>query len=440
MPKYKISIFGLGYVGTVTAACFSQMGYSVIGVEPNEKKVNMINSGESPVIEKGIDKMISEGVKAERIIATKDSLAAVLNSDISFICVGTPSNPNGSLNLTFLKEVSFEIGHALKKKKNYHLVVFRSTMLPGTIEDILLPIIEKYSSKTVGIDFGIVMNPEFLREGSAVFDFYNPPKIILGVLNEDDAKKLIELYKDIDAPMKITSIKIAEMVKYVDNVFHSLKVTFANEVGRLCKKMEIDSHEVMDIFCLDTKLNLSSYYLKPGFAFGGSCLPKDLSALIYKAKRIDVELPLINSIPISNELQIKMAFRHILSWKKKRIGILGFAFKEDTDDLRKSPMVKLIELLLGKGYKLKIYDEYVSLSKLLGANKEFIEEKIPHISNLMVNDIDSVIDFSEIVIIGTRSEKFARVLHRLRSSQVVLDLVRIAPNPETKAIYNGICW
>ena len=435
-----ISIFGLGYVGTVTAACFAQKGYFIIGVDPNELKIKIIKEGRSPIIEKDVESILAKAITQRRIQVTTDSYQAILASEISFICVGTPSDTNGSLNLTYLKKVSSEIGDALKTKKDYHRIVFRSTMLPGTIESVLIPIIEKRSSKVAGIDFGVVMNPEFLREGTAVADFYDPPKTVIGALNEEDGKELATYYKGIDAPLIITSIKVAEMIKYVDNVFHALKIVFANEVGNLCKVLDVDSLEIMDIFCLDIKLNLSSYYLKPGFAFGGSCLPKDIRALNYKAKTLDVQLPVINSISLSNELHIKGAFQRILSWGKKKIGVLGIAFKEDTDDLRESPMIELIELLIGKGYELKIYDKYVSLAKLFGANKDFIEKRIPHISKLMVSDFSSIVDFSEILIIGTKDEDFLNIFSSLHEDQIVFDFVGIAKQLKIKAKYEGICW
>lgn len=436
----KISIFGLGYVGAVSAACFANEGHSVIGVDTNKSKVNIINSGRSPIIEKDLESMISKAVKTGGLRATNDSTDALLNSDISLICVGTPSNSNGSLDLKYVKRVAHEIGLILKEKNTYHIVVARSTMLPGTIEDTVIPILEETAGKKAGIDFGIAINPEFLRESTAVYDFYNPPKTVIGALPSKDADIIAGLYKDINAPLIKTSVKIAEMVKYVDNIFHALKITFGNEIGNICKALNIDSHAVMNIFCQDTKLNLSSYYFKPGFAFGGSCLPKDVRALTYKAKNLDVDIPVINAIFPSNNQQIKNALHRVIALGKKKIGVLGFAFKAGTDDLRESPIVELIETLLGKGYSVKIYDKNVTLAKLYGANKEFIEKRIPHIAELMVEDINNILNHAEVVIIGNKSKEFVDILPKLKPEQYVIDLVRISEEINTKANYDGLCW
>jgi len=422
----KISIFGLGYVGAVSAACFANEGHNVVGVDTNKTKVDIINSGRSPIIERDLESMIAKAVKSGKLRATNDSKDALLNSDISLICVGTPSNSNGSLDLKYIKRVSHEIGLILTKKNEYHIVVARSTMLPGTIENTIIPILEETTGKKVGIDFGVAINPEFLRESTAVHDFYNPPKTVIGALESRDADIVAELYTNINAPLIKTSIKIAEMVKYVDNSFHALKITFGNEIGNICKALNIDSHAVMNIFCQDTKLNLSPYYFKPGFAFGGSCLPKDVRALTYKAKNLDVDIHVINAIFPSNNQQIKNALHRVIALGKKKIGVLGFAFKAGTDDLRESPVVELIETLLGKGYSIKIYDKNVTLAKLYGANKEFIEKRIPHIAELMVEDINNILNHSEVVIIGNKSKEFVDILPKLKSEQYVIDLVRIS--------------
>jgi len=436
----RISIFGLGYVGTVSAACLAQMGNIVIGVDIDPIKVKLVNIGKSPVIEKDLEPLISSNVKAGRLRATTDSNEAIQGTETSLICVGTPSAENGNIDLTYLKRVSREIGMSLAIKDSYYLVVIRSTVLPRTVEENIIPILERYSGKQAGKDFGVAFNPEFLREGTAVYDFFHPPKIVIGSMNADDAEKVAQLYKGIDAPLFQTNIKTAEMVKYVDNVFHALKVTFANEIGLICKSLNIDSHEVMNIFCQDTKLNLSPYYLKPGFAFGGSCLPKDLRALTYLARHRDLNLPVINAIIPSNQSHIQYALELIRKKGKKRIGFLGFAFKAETDDLRESPIVTLIEILLGQGFEIQIYDKNVNLARLTGANKRFIEEKIPHIAALMRDDINEVISFAEIIVIGNKCQEFTDILPRLQPHQHILDLVRIAKKFETKAKYEGICW
>lgn len=436
----KISIFGLGYVGTVMAACLARAGHLVTGVDTNRTKVEIFNQGRSPIIEKDLDPLIAAGVREGRLRATADGRASILDSDISFICVGTPSNPNGSLDLKFIERVTFEIAEVLKDKTGPHIIAIRSTVLPGTTEMTVIPILERVSGKKAGRDFGVIVNPEFLRESSAVDDFYNPPKTVIGASEDRDAERIAAIYQGIKAPLVKTSLRVAEMIKYADNAFHALKVVFSNEMGNICKALDIDSHEVMNIFCRDTKLNLSPYYLKPGFAFGGSCLPKEVRALLYKAKTLDVDVPMLKAVLESNELQVKLAVRHIIHLGKKRIGVLGFAFKAGTDDLRESPIVDLIEILLGKGYPIKIYDQQVSLAKIFGANKEFIEKRIPHIADLMVNDLENVVRNSEVIVIGNKSEEFAGIMPLLREDQHVLDLVRIQETVRTKARYEGICW
>jgi GDP-mannose 6-dehydrogenase len=436
----KVSIFGLGYVGAVTAACLAKEGFDVTGIDPSETKVGIINAGRSPIIESELEPMITAGVKEGRLRAVSGSREAILASEISLVCVGTPSKNNGSLDLKYIERVCREIGLTLEEKRSYHIVVFRSTMLPGTTEDIIIPLLEKASGKMEGKDFGVVFNPEFMRESTSVHDFYNPPKSVIGSRREGDARVVAGLYKNISAPLVLTSLRVAEMVKYVDNTFHALKVTFGNEIGNICKALNIDSHEVIDIFCMDTKLNLSPYYLKPGFAFGGSCLPKDLNALAYKAVTLDVHAPLIQSIHASNELQIRNAVNRVITYGKKKVGILGFAFKAGTDDLRRSPVVELIEMLLGKGYSIKIYDGAVSLAKLFGANKEYIENRIPHIADLMVSDIKEIVEHAEVIVIGNKSPEFVEILPSLSEGQHVLDLVRISRDVQTRAKYEGICW
>ncbi|HZI86869.1 MAG TPA: UDP-glucose/GDP-mannose dehydrogenase family protein [Pyrinomonadaceae bacterium] len=436
----KLSVFGLGYVGCVSAACFADDGNEVIGVDVNPTKVEIINSGKSPIIEDGINEVMARVVKSGRLLATTDSERAILGSDLSLVCVGTPSNQNGSLYLRHVEQVCREIGSVLKSKKQRHIVVIRSTMLPGTVENTVITALEETSGKKAVKDFGICINPEFLREGSSLKDFYAPPFTLIGADDEETIASVRSLYAKINATVFVTSLKTAEMVKYVCNCFHALKVSFANEVGNICKALQIDSHEVMDVFCQDTKLNLSPYYLKPGFAFGGSCLPKDLRAINYKAKELDVEVPVLSAILPSNRLQIERAVEMVIRSGKKRVGVLGFSFKAGTDDLRESPMVTLIETLIGKGYDLAIYDRDVSLARLVGANKEYIEREIPHISKLMRDTIDAVLTDSEIIIIGNQADEFRSVAERLQNDQQLIDLVRLFNDRTSNENYQGICW
>jgi GDP-mannose 6-dehydrogenase len=437
----RLSVFGIGYVGCVSAACFAKAGHDVIGVDLNQTKVDIINSGKSPIVEAGIDELIAAMVAAGRLRATTDPAAAIMNSDASLVCVGTPSNANGSLDLDHVKHVCEEIGATLRAKAARHTVVIRSTMLPGTIESLVAPALETSSGKKAGSDFGVCINPEFLREGSSLKDFYAPPFTLIGTDEEETAKLVRELYVGIEAPLFVTALKTAEMVKYACNCFHALKVSFANEIGNICKAIGIDSHEVMNVFAQDTKLNLSPYYLTPGFAFGGSCLPKDLRAINYKAKQLDVEAPVLSSILPSNRLQIERAVNMVLQTGKKRVGVLGFSFKAGTDDLRESPMVTLIETLIGKGLQLAIYDRDVSLAKLFGANKQYIEREIPHISQLMRSSVDEVVNDSEVLVIGNKAKEFRAIEGRVRKDQVLIDLVRLFDKPIGEAgLYQGICW
>ena len=435
----KISIFGIGYVGCVSAGCFARAGHDVIGVDVNPAKVEIINSGASPIVEPQINELIRDVVKTGKLSATTDSSQAVKSTEISLVCVGTPSKPNGSLDLGHVRRVSEQIGAALTGQSERHTIVIRSTMLPGSVESVVQPAIESTSGKKAGKDFGLCVNPEFLREGTSLKDFYAPPFTLIGVGEEQTAKIVSSLYSEIEAPVFTTSIKTAEMVKYVSNCFHALKVSFANEIGNICKALELDSHEVMSIFCADTQLNLSSYYLKPAFAFGGSCLPKDLRAVTYKAKELDVEVPLLTAISVTNRLQVERALDMILRTGNKRVGILGFSFKAGTDDLRESPMVTLIETLIGKGLDLVIYDRDVSLARLVGANREYIEHEIPHIAKLMRSSIDEVLSAANTIVIGNKSEEFRQIDSRLRPDQTVIDLVRLFDRPSGNS-YQGICW
>ena len=437
----RISVFGLGYVGSVSAACFAADGHSVVGVDPNETKVALVNDGKAPVVEKDLGEMMETMVAAGRLKATQDPSAAVLETDLSMICVGTPSQPNGSLDVGHVVSVCREIGAALAAKRSYHVVVVRSTVLPGTVRDSALPVIEESSGKQAGRDFGFANNPEFLRESTAIYDFHNPPKTVIGEIDKRAGDAVERLYRSVDAPMIRTSIEVAEMVKYADNAWHGLKVAFANEIGNVCKKPSIDSHQVMDIFCRDTKLNLSPYYLKPGFAFGGSCLPKDLRALMYKARSLDLELPVIGSVLPSNNIQVERGVNMIIEKGRKRVGFLGFSFKAGTDDLRESPQVEVIERLIGKGYDLKLYDRNVNLAKLMGANKDYIQKAIPHISRLMVDSVDEVLAHGEVIVVGNGDQAFADVPQRLNQDQFLIDMVRVADaGGALNGQYDGINW
>ncbi|MEQ1579232.1 MAG: UDP-glucose/GDP-mannose dehydrogenase family protein [Steroidobacteraceae bacterium] len=436
----RVSIFGLGYVGAVSAACLAADGNDITGVDKNASKVALLNEGKPPIVEAGAGELIAKAHGEGRLRATTDAMQAIAGSEISLVCVGTPSESNGSLDLRFVRNVCEEIGQAIGTLGRYHTVVIRSTILPGTMRTIIVPELERHSGKKAGVDFGVCFNPEFLREGTAVHDHYHPPKTVVGETDSRAGDQLLKLYAGLPGPVIRTSLETAEMVKYVDNTWHALKVGFANEIASLCKPLRIDSFEVMNIFCQDTKLNLSPYYLRPGYAFGGSCLPKDVRALRYRARSVDVELPIINAILPSNEIHTRRGIDLVMSQNKKRIGVLGFSFKAGTDDLRESPLVTLIEQLLGKGYDILIYDRNVSMARLTGANRDYILNHIPHISKLMRDRIDDVLDHAEVVVIGNADAEFAAVPGRLRPGQKIIDLVRVSKEVAPDVQYEGLCW
>lgn len=432
----NISIFGLGYVGCVSLGCLAQNGHNVIGVDVEQSKVDFINNGKPTIIEKDIDKLIRKAYKQKKIKATIDYIDAVLNSEISILAVGTPSTSEGHLNLRYIYKVAEEIGEALKQKNEFHIIAIRSTVLPGTNKKVG-EVIERISGKKRNESFAIVSNPEFLREGSAVNDFQNPPLTVIGSDNKKALDIMERLYSKINAPIQKVKIKEAEIIKYVNNSFHALKISFANEVGNICKKLDIDSHTVMDIFVMDRKLNLSSYYFKPGFAYGGSCLPKDLKALSTISHDHYLTSPIIESIEKSNFNQKQNAIKIIESYSKKNIGILGLSFKVGTDDLRNSPIVEVAEYFYGKGYRIFIYDKNVNLSKLTGTNKDYIDKHIPHLSELILDDIEKVIMSSDIIIINQKIPNID-IFIRNYPSKIFVDLAYVTNKKHDN--YEGICW
>jgi GDP-mannose 6-dehydrogenase len=436
----KISVLGLGYVGAVSAGCLARDGHEVIGVDPERTKVELINAGRTPIIEKDIGPIIAEQVAAARLRATAELAHAVRHTDLSLVCVGTPSQPNGGIDLKYVRRVCEEIGRTLATHHGAPVIVMRSTMLPGTMREVVIPTLEKFSGKRAGEEFGVCINPEFLREGTAVHDYYHPPKTVIGELTRASGDLLASVYAGMPGPMIRTDIETAEMVKYADNAWHALKVGFANEIGNLCKGVGVDAHKVMDIFCQDRKLNLSAYYLRPGFAFGGSCLPKDVRALLYKAKTLDLSLPILSAVLPSNQLQIERGLQAVIDKGGRKIGILGFSFKAGTDDLRESPMVELAERLIGKGYDLRVYDRNVSLAAVHGANRDYILNKIPHISRLMVATIEEVLAHAQTIVIGNASPEFAHVPRRIGEHHTVIDFVRVCDSRTIAGVYEGICW
>lgn len=438
--RMRVSVFGLGYVGCVSAACFAREGFHVVGVDVNQAKVADIAEGQSTIVEDGIAELVKEVVNSGRLTATSDTVRAVLDTDISLICVGTPSRPNGDIDLQYIERVCEEIGAALADKPENHIVVIRSTVLPGTIEDLVIPTIERSSGKLVDQGFTVCSNPEFLREGSSIRDFHDPPFTLIGSSSAGAGEQVAQLYAAIEAKVFLTDIRVAEAVKYVCNCFHGMKIGFANEIGNACKAMGIDSHEVMSIVCEDTKLNISPAYLKPGFAFGGSCLPKDLRALAYRARQLDVPTPILSSILEANRQQVERGISMVLATGVRRVGVLGMAFKAGTDDVRESPIVSLIESLLGKGLDLAIYDRFVSEAGLIGANRTFIENEIPHIWSLMSDSIEEVIEHSEVLVIGNGSPEFGAALGQVQGGPIIVDLARALGNRQSEGSYHGIAW
>ncbi|MBV8146488.1 MAG: UDP-glucose/GDP-mannose dehydrogenase family protein, partial [Gammaproteobacteria bacterium] len=396
----KIAVFGLGYVGVVSAACLARDGHDVIGIDPNTVKVDFLRQARSPIVEPGLEQLIGAAVAAGRFVASSDYAAAVAKSEILLVCVGTPGQANGSLDLTYVRRVVQQIGEQLATSDGYRVVVIRSTLLPGSMQSVVIPLLEEFSRGKAGRDFGVCINPEFLREGTAIYDYDHPPKTVIGASDERAAALVRGLYAALSAPLITTDLRTAEMVKYVDNSWHALKVAFANEVGRLSKAMGVDGRHVMRLFCTDTKLNVSSAYLRPGFAFGGSCLPKDVRALTYQGRLLDVDTPVLGSILASNQLHIAHALSMIHASGRRRIGLLGLSFKEGTDDLRESPIVTLAEQLIGKGYELLVYDQNVRLASLLGANREYILNHIPHIGRLMVDSAAELLEHAEVIVVA----------------------------------------
>ncbi len=438
----KVLVWGLGYVGTVTAASLARFGHEVVAIEVNERKVRAFNHGHPLVQEPALQQLVEEGVRSGSLHATTDGRQFVADADISTICVGTPSGADGATELSDLERVAAQIGSGLRNSARYHVVNLRSTVFPGTTRQLLCPLLEKASNKKVGKDFGVVVNPEFLREGSGVADFHDPPYTVVGGLDSRSVDIVAGLYASIAAPVRCLALEEAELVKLVNNAFHTLKVGFANEVGRLCEGVGIDSHKIMDLICEDTKLNISTAYLRPGFAFGGPCLPKDLRALLANAARLGIPVPLLESILPSNRLQIEVVLSRVQELGAKNVGILGLSFKPGTDDLRESPILELVRELLSRDVNVMAFDPDLVPTQLLGANLEFANSRVPDISGILRSRSEELMEHSEVIIVCQKREEFARLVARAKQTQAVLDLVRLTDKPKslTHARYMGISW
>jgi len=437
----RISIFGLGYVGAVSMACLARDGHRVVGVDVDSAKLDLIRARKSPILEEGIQELMRDVVDSGRVAVTQDARRAVEETEVSFVCVGTPSSSNGSQDLGAITRLAEQIGAALAGKHEFHTVVIRSTVQPGTLEDVIEPILERASGKRSGVDFGLAFQPEFLREGTSIRDYDHPPYTIVGGNCEAAVNMVREIFQHLDARFLVTSIRVAEALKMSCNAFHALKITFANEIGRVSEVLGVDAHEVMRLVCADTSLNISPAYLKPGFAFGGSCLPKDLRALAQIAKQNDVEVPMLASLLVSNRVHIDHAVDKILRMGRPRVGMLGLSFKSGTDDLRESPLVMVAKRLIGEGCEIRVFDPEVHLSRLLGANRSYIETNIPHIGSLLCDDIADMIDPSEVILVGLRHPALESALQaRVRPDQHLIDLVNLPNRDLLRCHYEGICW
>ena len=437
----RISVFGLGYVGAVSAACLARDGHDVVGVDVDPHKLELIRSGRSPIVEEGIQELTRDVVKAGRLSVTNDVAAAIRDTELSFICVGTPSSPNGSQDLSAIRRVMQSIGQAIGAKADFHTVILRSTVRPGTVDEVMRPILEQASGKRADADFGVGFQPEFLREGTSIKDYDNPPFTVIGTQSQRSASVLQNLFGHLPCEFITTSVGVAEMLKYACNAFHAVKVTFANEIGRLSQAVDIDARQVMDLVCRDKRLNISPAYMKPGFAFGGSCLPKDLRALTYVGKIKDVTTPMLGSVMGSNRAHIDHVLDKVMVPGVRRVAMIGLSFKAGTDDLRESPLVAVAERLIGKGYELRIFDPEVNLSRLIGANKRFIEESIPHIGSLMVDDCAKAIAGAQVLIVSLSSPAILQALANHDNADLaVIDLVGLARAQVKCARYSGVCW
>lgn len=435
----NVSVFGMGYVGCVTAACLAKVGHHVTGVELQREKVEILNSGAAPFMEPGLTELIQEQVQKGSLKATGEPVPAVRDTEISLICVGTPSLPSGQLDASAVEAVCRQIAEALRQKAGFHTIVIRSTLLPGTFERCVA-ILEQSSGKQQGRDFALAFNPEFLREGTALADFWHPPYTVVGTYRPEDAERVSALYAAVDAPVFHTDPGTAQMVKYASNLFHAAKIVFANEIGRICKAAAIDSHRVMEIFCKDTQLNISSAYLRPGYAYGGSCLPKDLNAITAFARQNHIPVPLLERLHESNRQQVELGIQAVLDTGKQSVGVLGFSFKPNTDDLRESPHVALVEALMGKGRRVKVFDPYIQYSRLMGANRRFIDAAVPHVIDLFADSVDEIMTSCDCIVIANRDPLFESVLDRIRPGQVIVDLVRIRSAAVSDGPYRGLAW
>ncbi len=435
----RISIFGMGYVGVVSGACLLRDGHEIIGVDPVVAKVKDLSKGYSPIQEPGVAELLTDGHKAGRLKATTDPYKGIAGCDMVWICVGTPSEPDGGIDFSVVDTVIGQIGGALRNSKDRPLIVLRSTSLPGTTSNRVIPRLSEVSGLTVGKDIHVVFHPEFLREGTAVKDFDNPPKIVVGEAHPGAADPLLRVYEKYEAPSFRLELGEAEMVKYCDNLFHALKITFANEVATIAKSVGVDARRVAEVYCADTKLNVSPVYLQPGFAYGGSCLPKDLRAIIRLASLKSLRLPMLQGVLESNQMQIHNLISRILAYEPNIVGMVGIAFKPNTDDMRESPYVKVAKALIGEGIQLRIYDQSVHPDRLVGSNKEQVQKALRHLEGLLVSSLEELSTADLIVV--NHSVVDAKCITRWLSAGIrVLDLANVKDVDRHADGYEGIYW
>ncbi|MFL6576321.1 MAG: nucleotide sugar dehydrogenase [Povalibacter sp.] len=439
--RCKISIFGLGYVGAVSLACLARDGHEVTGVDIDPAKLALLQSGQAPIVEAGIQELTRAVMRGGTVHVTENVRQAVLATDISFVCVGTPAQRNGSQDLGAITRIATQLGTALRDKETRHVIVIRSTVQPGTVEGIVQPAIEEASGLKAGKDFSLCFQPEFLREGTSIRDYDNPPFTVVGSTDDYGAEMLRSVFGELPGEFIRTSIRTAEMLKYACNAFHALKITFANEIGRIAQPLGVDPHEVMKLLCMDRQLNISSAYLRPGFAFGGSCLPKDLKALVHAAKTHDVDVPMLSNVLTSNMAHVDMAVDRVLASGKRSVGLVGLSFKPGTDDLRESPLVMMAERFIGKGLQLQVFDPQVNVARLIGANRRYIDESIPHIASLMTTDLDELVRSSDVLVVAMKNASVLDALERhTRPEQMLLDIAGLPDPTAQRASYQGVCW
>jgi GDP-mannose 6-dehydrogenase len=436
----NVVVVGLGYVGAVTAACLAKLGHNVVGVDVDPHKLDLLERGVSPIVEPGLDDLVTSGRESNGLRVSSDLSASARDADIVLVSVGTPARSDGTVDLGYVERVTEELGTAIADRASFLAIVYRSTVPPGTVGGRLRPILERVSGRRAGDDFGVGMVPEFLREGTGVDDFFAPPFTVAGVGDDRTLERVTQTFAPVGQPIHALSIEAAESLKYACNAYHAVKITFANEIGRLLSAVDVDSRDVMRVFCEDRHLNISPAYLRPGFSFGGSCLPKDLRALMHIARVADVDVPMLNGVMRSNESHLRSATRHILDSGERIVALLGLSFKPQTDDLRESPYVELAELLVGKGLDVRIFDPIIQPTRLFGSNRQYVENHLPHLQRMLSSTPEDAIRGAGIAVVATSDEEVVNAV-LAAEPRLVLDLHgSVSPDLEALPGYTGIAW